>query len=81
MQAIFDAVDELSQESHGDIPIFDERRAGNPRYRRCAQQAELTPYRNLAALCAAFEQRTEQRIPVAQRNGALCWRPTSRKPR
>ncbi|XPE23813.1 hypothetical protein ACNKHM_27925 [Shigella sonnei] len=66
MQAIFDAVDELSQESPGDIPFY-ERRARNSRYRRCAEQAELTPYRHLAALCTAFQQRTEPRVPVAQR--------------
>ena len=65
LQAIFDAVDELSQKArrHSD---FYERRARNSRYRRCAEQAELTPYGNLAALCAAFEQRTEPRLPVAQ---------------
>ncbi len=58
LQAIFDAVDQLSQESPGDILIFTQRRAGNSRYRRCAEQAKSASYRNLAALCAAFEQRT-----------------------
>lgn len=54
LQAIFDAVDELSRKPRRHSDLY-ERRAGNSRYRRCAEQAELTPYRNLAALCAAFE--------------------------
>lgn len=66
LQAIFDAVDELSQKAprHSD---FYERRARNSRYRRCVEQAELTPYGNSSALCTAFEQRAEPRLPVAQR--------------
>lgn len=66
LQAIFDAVDELSQKAPRHSDLY-ERRARNSRYRRCAEQAELTPYRNLAALCTAFQQRTEPRVPVAQR--------------
>ncbi len=67
LQAIFDAVDELGRESPGDILIFYERRAGNPRYRRRPEQAELTAYRSVAAVCTLVEQRTEPRFPVAQR--------------
>lgn len=66
LQAIFDAVDELSGKPRRHSDLY-ERRARNSRYRRCAEQAELTPYRNLAALCTAFQQRTEPRVPVAQR--------------
>ncbi len=48
-------------------PDFYERRAGNPRYRRRPEQAELTAYRSVAAVCTLVEQRTEPRFPVAQR--------------
>lgn len=56
LQAIFDAVDELGNESSGDILIFHERRARDPRYRRCAQQTRSAPYRDPAAVRAPVEQ-------------------------
>ncbi|MFP1483460.1 helicase-related protein [Escherichia coli] len=49
LQAIFDAVDELSQENHGDILIFMSGQREIQEYRRCAEQAKSASYRNLAA--------------------------------
>ena len=53
LQAIFDAVDELGNESAGDILIF---MSGEPRYRRRAQQARSAPHGNFAALRTSLQQ-------------------------
>ncbi len=67
LQAIFDAVDELGNERRGRHSDLHERRARNPRYRRCAEQARPAPHRDSAAVCAPVQQRAEPRLPAAQR--------------
>lgn len=66
LQAIFDAVDELSQESPGDILIF---MSGEREIRDTADALNKLNLRHteILPLMHGFEQRAEPRLPVAQR--------------
>ena len=80
LQAIFDAVDELSQESHGDILIF---MSGEREIRDTADALNKLNYAIPKSCRFMRGFRTANKIGYSSRtaDGALCWRPTSRKRR
>ncbi|XNM46803.1 hypothetical protein ACLK15_08220 [Escherichia coli] len=80
LQAIFDAVDELSQESHGDILIF---MSGEREIRDTADALNKLNLRHTEILPLYARLSNSEQIGYSSRtaDGALCWRPTSRKRR
>ncbi|MFR4487785.1 MAG: hypothetical protein ACLT78_14980, partial [Escherichia coli] len=81
LQAIFDAVDELSQESPGDILIF---MSGEREIRDTADALNKLNLRHTEILPRFMRGfRTANKIGCSSRTAgdALCWRPTSRKRR